>query len=239
MSALQAHVAFLSEQLEKAAAFTPVVAMYEKHAADLREFGGIESPEALLDRVAITPEREKELASLIQEKVRRWRETHPTLAPLAPTVHGYIYGQLRRNFGCRRLSRIPPHEYRQILEYVGSFRIPSFADFGPLAAVLMATRGTHGMSAARAAKVCGVTGRAYRRWETGEHVPGPRNIPALARFLGMSDRKTKYLAEQQRLFNGEQKADKSLSQRPAAHVRTERGDQVGEALGTRLGPGGN
>ncbi|MEW6226496.1 MAG: hypothetical protein AB1700_00145 [Bacillota bacterium] len=233
VSALQAHVMFLSEQLEKAVALLPAAAMYEKYAADLREYGGIESPEALIDKVVITPEREKELASLIRGKVKEWAEGHPTLASLAPTVFGYVYGQFRRNFGCRRLSRILPQEYQEIVEFVKTLRIPSLADFGPLAAVLMVNRAMLQLSAARAAKMCGVTSRAFRRWETGVDVPSSRNIPALAQFLGMSEWKVENLAEQQRLFNGEQKAEKAdrkPSRRPAPQVKAERGVQVGETL---------
>lgn len=230
VSALQAHVMFLSEQLEKAVALLPTAAMYEKYAADLREYGGIESPEAMIDKVVITTEREKELASLVQEKVKEWAESHPTLAPLTLTIFGYVYGQFRRNFGCRRLSRVPPQEYQGIVEFVKTLRVPSLADFGPLAAVLMVTRAMLQVSAARAAEMCGVSPRAFRRWETGEHVPGPRNIPALARFLGMSEPKVKNLAEQQRLFNGEEKADGKPSRRPVPQVKAERGVPVGETL---------
>lgn len=230
VSALQAHVVFLSEQLEKAVALLPTVAMYEKHAADLREYGGIESPEALIDKVVITPEREKELASLIHRKVAEWAKGHPTLAPLVPTVYGYIYGQFRRNFGCRRLSRVPPQEYQEIVEFVKTLRVPSLADFGPLAAVLMVNRAMFGISAARAAAMCGVSSRAIRHWETGENVPSPKSIPALARFLEMDKRKIEHLAEQQRLFNGEQKADGRPSQRPTAQLNPERGVLGEESL---------
>lgn len=243
VSALQAHVAFLTEQLEKVVVLLPAVTMYERYAADLKQYGGIESPGALLDRAVITVEKEKELASLIQEKVEGWKKTHPSLASLAPTVYGYVYGLLCRNFGIRRLSRIPPQEYQEIAEFVKTLQIPSLADFGPLAAVLMVTRAMRRMSAARAAEMCGVTNRGYRRWEAGKHVPCPRNVSSVAQFIGMSERKVMRLIEQQRLYNGgpetERKAKAKPSRQPPAQPGAERGGRIGEACITRLGPGGN
>ncbi|RDV81795.1 helix-turn-helix transcriptional regulator [Ammonifex thiophilus] len=177
----------------------------DEDAEALKEYGGMGSVLELPEKVPVSVEVEERLLGRLREKARKWcdRYGEKKAGLLFPAVFGRATVRVLKATGARRFSRLPAKVVSQVEELIESLDFGELVrDAGPLAVNLLARRLDLGLTQEGAAKECGVARKTYGDWETGRHVPHARNLPAVARFLGVSLAEAGMLVEEQQRHLG-------------------------------------
>lgn len=170
-----------------------------KHAEEFEAYGDLNSLSELPYRVRVSDEVVEGLLRRLRERCRDWCSQFPGGERLFPRVFAVVTQRVLRELGLKRFDHLSPLLVRYAEKFVDSVPMPNFAEYGPLAARLTARRLELGLTQKQAARICGVAQGTYGYWERG-CVPGPRSLPGVASFLGVSLDEAENLAEEQRRF---------------------------------------